>query len=74
MKRNVEILFSKLSLPHGKVKCCRNADFEKMDTECSTGKIMDFEYCEEYLRSTSNKILLWQCYEKQILIQLSFAD
>ena len=24
-------------------------------------KIMDFEYGEEYLRSTSNKILLWQC-------------
>ena len=45
-----------------------------MDTECSTGKIMDLEYCEEYLRSTSNNILLWQCFEKQILIQLSFAD
>ena len=37
-------------------------------------KIMDFEYCEGYLRSKSNKILLWQCWEKQILIQLSFAD
>ena len=57
-----------------KVKCYRNVDFEEIDTECSTGKIMDFEYCEEYLKSTSNKILLWQCFEKQILIQLSFAD
>ena len=43
------------------VKCCRNENFEEMDTECSTGKIIDFEYGEEYLRSTSNKILLWQC-------------
>ena len=24
-------------------------------------KIMGFEYCEEYLRSILNKILLWQC-------------
>ena len=24
---------------------------EQMDTGFSTGKIMDFEYCEEYLRS-----------------------
>ena len=37
-------------------------------------KAMDFEFCEEYLRSISNKILLWQCFEKQILIQFSFAD
>ena len=36
-------------------------------------KIMDFEYCEEYLRSILNKILLWQCWEKQIHIQLPFA-
>ena len=56
------------------VKCSRNMNFEEMDTELSTGKMMDFDYCEEYLRSISNKILLWQCYEKQILIQLSFAD
>ena len=25
---------------------------------------MDFDYCEEYLRSISNKILLWQYYKK----------
>ena len=37
-------------------------------------EIMGFDYCGEYLRSKSNKILLWQCYEKQILVQLSFAD
>ena len=24
-------------------------------------KMMDFDYCEEYLRSISNKMLLWQC-------------
>ena len=24
-------------------------------------KMMGFDYCEEYLRSRSNKILLWQC-------------
>ena len=24
-------------------------------------KMMDFDYCEEYLTSISNKILLWQC-------------
>ena len=24
-------------------------------------KMMDFDYCEEYFRSISNKILLWQC-------------
>ena len=41
------------------VKCRRNVNFEEMDTERSTGEIMDFDYCEEYLRSLSNKILLW---------------
>ena len=43
------------------VKCRRNVSFEGMDTECSTGKNDRFDYCEEYLRSTSNKILSWQC-------------
>ena len=37
------------------VKCFRNVDFEETD------KVMDFEYCEEYLRSVRNNILLWQC-------------
>ena len=47
-------------------------NFEEM--ELSTGKIMDFDYCEEHLRTISNKILLWQCYQKQILFQLLFSD
>ena len=37
-------------------------------------KMMGFDYCEEYLRSASNKMLLRQCLKKQMLIQLSFAD
>ena len=37
------------------VKCRRNLNFEKMDTE----KMMDFD--EEYLRSNLNKTLLRQC-------------
>ena len=60
-KRNVEIIFSNFVQNHyhyGKGKYCSNVDFEEMDTECSTGKIIYFEYCEEYLRSTSSKILL----------------
>ena len=28
------------------VKCRRNINFEKMDTEASTGKIMSFHYCD----------------------------
>ena len=35
--------------------------------------MMDFGSYEEYLTSISNKILSWQCYEKQIFIQLEFA-
>ena len=34
---------------------------------------MDFGSYEEYLTSISNKVLSWQCYEKQIFIQLAFA-
>ena len=46
------------------------SEFRKdgMDTENMIG------FDEEYLSSTSNKILLRQCYEKQMLIQLTFAD
>ena len=40
------------------VKCHPNLNFEKMDTQ---KKMMGFDYCEEYLKSTYNKILLWQC-------------
>ena len=37
-------------------------NFEEMDTEPLTGKNDEFmDYCEEYLRSISNKILSWQC-------------
>ena len=43
------------------VKFRRNVSFEEMDTERSTGKNDRFDYCEEYLRSISNKILSWQC-------------
>ena len=43
------------------VKCGRNLDFEKMGTAPSQEKMMGFDYCEEYLRSTSNKVLLRQC-------------
>ena len=43
------------------VKCRQNMNFEEMDTEPSTGKLMDFDYFEEYLTSIPNKILLWQC-------------
>ena len=40
------------------VKCSGSVNFEEMDTEHSTGKMMDFDYCEEYLKSILNKILL----------------
>ena len=39
------------------VKYSQNVNFEVI--ERSTGKMMDFDYCEEYLRSISSKILLW---------------
>ena len=44
------------------VKCRQNQNFKKMDTTASyTGKMIGFDYCEEYLRSISNEILLRQC-------------
>ena len=36
--------------------------------------MMEFYYYEEYLTSVSKKILLWQCREKQVFIQLIYAD
>ena len=33
------------------VKCCWNVNFEEIDTEFSTGKMVDFDYSEKYLRS-----------------------
>ena len=56
------------------MKCRRNVNFEEIDSEPSTEKLMDFDYCEENLRSISNKILLRQCYERQFLIQLIFTE
>ena len=39
------------------VKFRRNVNFEVMDTGTSTQqKMKDFDYCEEHLRSISNKI------------------
>ena len=58
-KEMPKLFFLNYHYHYAKVKCCGNVDFEEMYTECSTGKIMDFEYCEEYLGGTSNKILLW---------------
>ena len=60
-KSNVEIIFSKYHYHYGMVKCHQIVNFEEMGTEWSQEKIMDFEYCEEYLRSILNKVLLWQC-------------
>ena len=59
MKRNVEIIFSELlPLRYGEMspmcESWRNGYWVS-----SAGKNMNFEYCEEYLSSTSNKILLW---------------
>ena len=36
-------------------------------------KMVDFDYYEKHLTSISNKILLWQLWEKQIFIQLTSA-
>ena len=40
----------------------------------SRRKMMEFYYYEEFLTSVSKKILLWQCWEKQVFIQLIYAD
>ena len=61
MVKSHEKKMSKLSSYDGVVKCHQNLNFEKMDTASYTGKMMGFDYYEEYLRSTSNKILLRQC-------------
>ena len=39
-----------------------NVNFEEIDTEQTlTGKkMMVFDYCEKYLASISNKMILWQ--------------
>ena len=50
-----------LTAYNGMMKCQRNVNFEKIDTERSIRKFMDFDYYAEYLGITSSKILLWQC-------------
>ena len=55
MVKSYEKTMSKLFSYDDVVKCRRNLNFEKMATE----KMVGFD--EEYLRSTSKKILLWQC-------------
>ena len=45
-------------------KCRRNVSYEEIDTErFQQGEMMevDFDYCEENLRSLSNTILLLHC-------------
>ena len=54
-----KLFFQNYQYHCGMVKYCRNVDFEEMDTECSARK--NYRFSEEYLRSISNKILLWQC-------------
>ena len=58
-KKKCQIIFSKLSLRYGEMspKCGFWRDGYCVQQE----KMMDSNYCEEYLKSTSNKILLWQC-------------
>ena len=58
-----EFVFSNLSLPLQYGKMSLKLEFlEKWILSFHQEKTMDFEYCEEYLRSTSNKI--WQGKEK----------
>ena len=58
MIKSHEKRMSKLFSYDSVVKCRRNLNFEKIDTGLTQKKIMEFDYCEEYLRGTSNKILL----------------
>ena len=55
-------------------------NFKEIDTEPSRGKMMDFDYYEEYLSNMSNKIMevLRKYYydsvkKKNLHIQLTFA-
>ena len=43
------------------VKCHQNMNSEEMGIELQQEKMIDFDYCNDYLRSISSKILLWQC-------------
>ena len=57
MVKSHEKKMSRLFSYDNVVKCRRNLNFEKIDTTSYIG----FDYYEEYLSSTSNKILLRQC-------------
>ena len=59
-KSNVEIIFSKYHR-YGWWNVAKLWILKKLILSGQQEKIMDFEYCEEYLRSILNKILLWQC-------------
>ena len=64
MVKSHEKKMSNLFSYDGVVKCRRNLNFEKMDTasyRVTQEKMMGFDYCEENLRRTSNKILLRLC-------------
>ena len=52
------------------MKYRRNLNLERWILRLTPEEILNFDYCEKYLRSTSNKILLRQCQEKQMLIHL----
>ena len=62
-QKGMSKLFSFDYDPYDMVKYCRNVNFKETDSEPepSTEKVMDFDHCEEYLKSISNEILLWQC-------------
>ena len=63
MVKSQEKKSAKLFSYDGVVKCCGNLNFEKdllkrWILHLTKERMMGFD--EEYLRSTSNKILLWQ--------------
>ena len=58
IKRNAKIIVFKLRYGKMLSKC---EFWRDQYCKCSTGKMQDFDYCEEYLKSISNKILLWWC-------------
>ena len=49
-QKEMSKLFSNdyLTTHYNTVKCHRNVNFEGIDTEPSTGKMEDFDWCEEY--------------------------
>ena len=65
-------LFSCGQFTHYLPKCSYRD--EMLEKKGIKKKMMDFDYCEEYSRSISNKILSWQCKEKEIFIRLTFED